>query len=155
MEKRLKDYLAATDRLLSSLSNPQTHGTAAAALTDDTAKTGAEQEALLSEHLVQIRFFQHERLIHLIVTCLFAVLAVAVFLSLYFAFDPGLLLLFLALFVLLVPYIRHYYILENGVQRMYAQYDRMRQIFGRYSAFAGQSEPRRHKEAHAGGRNAR
>ena len=25
--------------------------------------------------------------------------------------------------ILLVPYIRHYYILENEVQKMYAQYD--------------------------------
>ena len=29
------------------------------------------------------------------------------------------------LMVLLIPYIRHYYILENEVQKMYAQYDRI------------------------------
>ena len=29
------------------------------------------------------------------------------------------------LLILLFPYINHYYLLENGVQKMYAQYDRM------------------------------
>ena len=27
--------------------------------------------------------------------------------------------------ILLFPYINHYYLLENGVQKMYEQYDRM------------------------------
>ena len=31
-------------------------------------------------------------------------------------FTPGLLALFVALMVLLIPYIMHYYLLENGVQ---------------------------------------
>jgi hypothetical protein len=31
----------------------------------------------------------------------------------------------IAIFVLLIPYINHYYLLENSVQRMYVQYDRM------------------------------
>jgi hypothetical protein len=30
--------------------------------------------------------------------------------------------------ILLIPYIRHYYILENEVQKMYGQYDRMRRL---------------------------
>ena len=38
-------------------------------------------------------------------------------------FNTGLLLLFLALMVLLIPYIWHYYLLENSVQKMYRQYD--------------------------------
>ena len=29
------------------------------------------------------------------------------------------------LFVLLIPYVMHYYLLENSVQRMYRQYDEM------------------------------
>ena len=36
-----------------------------------------------------------------------------------------LLVLFVALLVLLIPYIAHYYILENGVQKMYRQYDEL------------------------------
>jgi hypothetical protein len=37
----------------------------------------------------------------------------------------GLTALFVALLILLIPYIRHYYLLENGVQKMYKQYDEM------------------------------
>lgn len=80
---------------------------------------------LCKQHLIQIRFFQHERLIHLIVTCLFAILSFAVFITLLFSFSMELLLLFAALLVLLIPYIRHYYFLENGVQKLYTQYDRL------------------------------
>ena len=31
----------------------------------------------------------------------------------------------IALLVLLIPYVMHYYLLENSVQKMYEQYDRM------------------------------
>ena len=82
-------------------------------------------EEEVKKHLVQIGFFMHERLIHLIVTVLFAVLTVGV--ALFFVASPGIpiLLLFDMLLVLLVPYIMHYYLLENGVQKMYEQYDEL------------------------------
>lgn len=119
MEKRLKNYLAAVDTLLRGFS-------------EETGEAGAERRealnGLIADHLVQIGFFQHERLIHLIVTCLFAVLTFAVFFALLAFFNIGLTVLFAALLVLLVPYIRHYYILENGVQRMYVQYDCMKEL---------------------------
>lgn len=79
--------------------------------------------ALLSEHLVQIGFFQHERLVHLIVTVLFAFLAfMTVITEIITDFLP-LLGLFALLLVLLIPYVKHYYLLENEVQKMYVQYD--------------------------------
>ena len=109
MRKRMTDYMKQMDEVLSA------------------EKAQTDYEKLRAEHLIQIQFFQHERLIHLIVTCLFAVMAIAVFLTLLFVFSIGLLLLFGALMVLLIPYIRHYYFLENGVQRMYEQYDRLRE----------------------------
>lgn len=115
MEKRLKNYLAAMDRLLASLE--------AAHSNSSSNKPSAED--MLRGHLTQLQFFQHERLVHLIVTCLFAVLTFAVFFALLFTMNAGLFVLFAALLVLLIPYIRHYYILENGVQRMYGQYDRL------------------------------
>ena len=80
-------------------------------------------EELLSEHLVQIGFFQHERLIHLIVTVLFALLAVMSIIASLLIPEWVVLLLCLMFFVLLIPYIRHYYILENGVQKLYEYYD--------------------------------
>ena len=82
----------------------------------------------MEEHLNQIGFFQHERLIHLIVTVTFALLEMlAIFLN---VISDRLfsLLLPVVILILLVPYIRHYYILENEVQKMYVQYDRMLRI---------------------------
>ena len=70
----------------------------------------------------------HERLIHLIVTVLFAVLEFMAFLFTLIAPGIGTILLVFAVLVLLVPYIRHYYLLENEVQKMYVQYDRLEKL---------------------------
>lgn len=85
-----------------------------------------DREAFLKEMLVQIHFFQHERFIHLIVTVLFALLAVISILGSLIIQELVVLLLCLMFFVLLIPYIRHYYILENGVQKLYEYYDKIR-----------------------------
>lgn len=77
------------------------------------------------KHLIQINFFMHERLIHLIVTFLFAILTVVGCMAFVIFEKISLLVLALAFMVLLVPYIKHYYLLENSVQKMYDQYDRM------------------------------
>lgn len=82
-----------------------------------------EKVSFLQEMLVQIGFFQHERLIHLIVTVLFAILAVMSILASLMIQELAVLLLCLMFFVLLIPYIRHYFILENGVQKLYEYYD--------------------------------
>ena len=37
----------------------------------------------------------------------------------------------LVILVLLVPYLRHYYLLENGTQRLYALYDRLWKRMGK------------------------
>lgn len=91
-----------------------------------TIESGCLQvETLRQEHLTQISFFQHERLVHLIVTVTFAILEMlAVLIALLF---PGVatLLLVIVVMILLIPYIRHYFILENEVQKMYGQYDRL------------------------------
>ena len=107
MKKRILAYLAATDRLLG---HP-----------DKDADWNAE----IGKHVQQIEFFMHERLIHLIVTALFAVLAFLVLFQLLNSFTIVMAVLFAALMCLLVPYIMHYYLLENSVQKMYEQYDRM------------------------------
>ena len=127
MKKRIKAYLDFIDKILS-------HDIPVTACFDidsnhrqsakkDVIPTRKEYEALLQRHLEQIQFFQHERLIHLIVTVLFAALTFAVFFVLLFSPSPGLFILLLALLILLVPYIMHYFLLENGVQKMYLQYD--------------------------------
>jgi hypothetical protein len=82
-------------------------------------------EGLREEHLARIAFFQHERLAHLIVTALFALLELISVALAVLSFSAALLFLCAAFLVLLIPYICHYYCLENEVQRLYAQYDRI------------------------------
>lgn len=89
--------------------------------------SGLTYEQILEEHKVQLGFFMHERLVHLLVTLTFALAAFGTFFVLMVAFTPVLLVLFAAIMILLVPYILHYYLLENGVQKMYRQYDALRE----------------------------
>lgn len=74
---------------------------------------------LLTYHDKQIKWMQHERLVHLIV-----MLFVCFFTLIIFAFAvirPSLsaILLFVILLILSVAYILHYFRLENGVQKWY------------------------------------
>ena len=94
-------------------------------LAEDENECRQNYETLIKQHLIQIDFFMHERLVHLLVTLAFAIFGFMIFLALVTNFQPGLLLLFAAILVLLIPYIMHYYLLENGVQKMYRQYDEM------------------------------
>jgi len=85
--------------------------------------TKEERKQLLKYHVRRVRDFQHERLIHLLVTFFFAFLLLGSFVAwaaLPFStlFWP-LTALVTILFVLEVAYIRHYYQLENGVQSLY------------------------------------
>ncbi len=108
MEKRLKRYLEMYQRVA------------------EGEKEVADKVAFREEMLVQIQFFQHERLIHLIVTVLFAILAVLSILANLIITEWAVLALCVMFFVLLIPYVRHYYILENGVQKLYEYYDKIR-----------------------------
>lgn len=107
MKERILNYRKSIDQLLE---NPN---------------SGTDWAHILNTHLDQIAFFQHERLIHLIVTALVAVLMVMCIGIAIIAGQPTVFLLALPLFILLVPYIAHYYLLENEVQKMYGQYDRL------------------------------
>lgn len=84
-------------------------------------------EEIISEHLIKIGFFQHERLIHLLVTLFYAL-----FVFIFFAFTVYLSFMFLIvvliLLVFLVFYISHYFYLENSVQYMYKQYDKLKKL---------------------------
>ena len=107
MKKRILDYMKKIELLLG---NPP---------------EDVDWDEEIKKHLVQIEFFMHERLVHLIVTMVFAILTV---LSILYAINNatiGMLMLIVAFMVLLIPYIMHYYLLENGVQHMYKQYDEM------------------------------
>lgn len=105
MKERILNYVAETDKLI------QSH-----------KKVTKER---LEYHLIQIEQFQHERLIHLIVTVFVGLLAMAFFLFGLLIENIGLLIVFLALICLFIPYILHYYLLENNVQKLYTQYDEL------------------------------
>ena len=107
MEKRILNYRKLMDKILE--------------------KTGEKWQKILKEHLVQVGFFQHERLIHLIVTVTFAIMEIISIVATVVSGYMWLMALDFVLMILLVPYVRHYYILENEVQKMYVQYDRLLQ----------------------------
>lgn len=112
MAERIQQYLKYIDELLAN------------------APEGTDFSEEAKKHLIQIAFFAHERFIHLIVTVIFALLTVIIFL--YIMSNPQAMLFILLLFfmILLIPYIRHYYLLENSVQKMYEQYDEMLRLAG-------------------------
>jgi len=89
-------------------------------------------EALTAEDLLSVRthigFFQHERLVHELVMILFALLTVGGILFLIVVPDVAVVALDVLFFALLVPYVKHYYGLENGVQRLYEAYEKLEKL---------------------------
>jgi hypothetical protein len=86
-------------------------------LKDNENKT--DWEKVLENHRVQIGFLQHERLIHLLVTLTFGI-GFLVTIAVALAIDGVVLgMASILLLILLVPYIFHYFKLENGVQKLY------------------------------------
>lgn len=80
----------------------------------------------IENHLTKIKFFQHERLIHLLVTLtygIFLFLSVIIFTKIWLF----VIVIYIALIFLLF-YVRHYFFLENNVQYLYKQYDKMKNI---------------------------
>lgn len=110
MKNRILSYMAYMDDLLY----------------EDRQELKLDYDRLIQDHLQQLAFFMHERQVHLYVMILFALLAMADFFVMVISFENGLVILFFALLVLLIPYIMHYYLLENSCQYMYQQYDEMK-----------------------------
>ena len=110
MRKRLVSYRKRIDKLLND------------------APSETNWNEVIQEHLVQVAFFQHERLIHLLVTLAFALMELGSAITAMITAQPLAAILALLLLALLVPYIVHYYFLENETQKLYAQYDRMLEL---------------------------
>lgn len=106
MAKYLKDYVKYIDDIL----NNNKH---------------KDLDVLIDEHLIKIQFFQHERLIHLLVTLFYGIFTLAMFafinVNVLFVI-PAILLMIILLF-----YVKHYFLLENSVQYLYKQYDIMKE----------------------------
>jgi hypothetical protein len=85
----------------------------------DSGADGTDWARLARFHRAQVGYLQHERLVHLLVTLFFGLCALLTLL--FLLLHPQVLVgvLLLLLLVLLVPYLVHYYRLENGVQRWY------------------------------------
>jgi hypothetical protein len=80
---------------------------------------------VMQNHLNKISFFQHERLIHLLVTLAFAILTMISFIFLFINPTLPTAILTGLFLILLIPYIFHYHFLENSIQKMYKQYDKL------------------------------
>lgn len=134
MGERLKKYLKKTEELVECLTQEAEGKKGEGERAETDSAQGNEKfrlrlEKEKAELLIQIGFFQHERLIHLVVTVLFALMTILVFLVAMtnFALWTGVLLLLLL--VLLIPYIKHYYLLENGTQKLYQYYDKLEELY--------------------------
>lgn len=104
MTKQLKIYFSFISSTLANLSQ-------------DTDKTYIED--ILQLHNMQIHYFQHERLIHLLITLFFActfftsIICTAIWPSWQF------MTLNIIVLILLAFYIQHYFFLENTIQKLY------------------------------------
>lgn len=113
MKKRVLAYLKYVDELITMYKD-----------NEDEVQNSMDQA--LKDHLVQISFFAHERIIHLIVTITFAILTMLSLILTITSEEITAFALTIGFLVLLIPYIKHYYLLENSVQRMYEQYDELK-----------------------------
>lgn len=80
------------------------------------------------ELLQRIKFYAHERLVHLIITMSFAIFLLLALLMYFVSKNTGVLALAALLLILLVPYVKHYYFLENSVQKMYTYYYKVEKL---------------------------
>lgn len=80
------------------------------------------------ELLQRIAFYQHERIVHLIVTMSFGVFFMLSLILYMNVGGVGLLLLTILFLAMLAAYIKHYYFLENSVQKMYQYYFKVEKL---------------------------
>lgn len=130
-EKFIKSEIEKFEHKLKGLGSEK----GSAAIQDDIQK-------LNYYHQKTVRDFQHERLIHLIVTLFFAGLLLLSIATIFlFAFlpvaylDTPLSTLSLTICVFLFPteifYVRHYYQLENGTQKLYELSKKLYELMSR------------------------
>lgn len=112
MTKQIKDYLEHLRLFL------------------DEEHTAEEYSRELERLRVRIGFFSHERIVHMFIMLAFAIFFLLTFFVSLSAESVGLYILAALFLVLLVPYIKHYYFLENSVQKMYLIYNKIESLSG-------------------------
>ena len=103
---------------------------------DEQMKNAPEDKTrdVLAEFETKISYFQHERLIHLMVTLAFAAFLLFSIFCLFVLpveFLVAGILLTLIFFGLTIGYVMHYYFLENSVQEMYHMRDEIRSFLNK------------------------
>jgi len=111
MKQYIKEYMESVDKFIAG---------------DMKNSNAKDLERYLKEFDMKLSEFQHERLIHLLVTLAFAMFMLF---ELYAAF--ALMNLFsgvaaILMLILTIAYVFHYYFLENSVQAMYKQRDKIK-----------------------------
>src|SRR5262245_60843023 len=109
-------------------------------MAEEALKRGGELRVFRAYHERQIRYLQAERLAHLLVMLSVAFFAVGALLALLVRPSMETAALLGLLLVLLVPYLFHYFRLENATQRWYRLARRLDRAIGR---LPGWSEPGR------------
>lgn len=82
-------------------------------------------EYIKAEHIKQIEFIQHERLIHFLVTMMFAIIEFICLAIFLITSNMAVLILIILILGLLIPYIAYYYYLENHTQKLYLLYSQI------------------------------
>lgn len=112
MRKRMTEYMSYMEKLLENEIDEK------------------EYEIIKKDFMTQIQFFQNERLIHLMVTLAFAMIAIVSVVFNFYAQNLILGIFSLGVVGMLIPYLNHYFFLERGVQKMYTYYDKLIKLEG-------------------------
>ena len=107
MGRYIKDYMKYIEKIL------------------DGDDADVDYEKLRIDFLLKTEFFQHERLVHFLVTFM---VIIALFISVLYIFMTGLQLMSVLSRILLgltAAYLAYYYFIENAVMKMYRLYDRI------------------------------
>ena len=104
MKKYIKEYISEIDKKI-----------------NDNHKFSSDE---IDDFLFKMKLFQKERIIHLVIT-----LSYVFFTILFLFITKYIFAMFIIFFILLIFdsfYVYHYFFLENSVQYMYKQYDKIK-----------------------------
>jgi hypothetical protein len=112
MEKYFKSYIAEIEEII------KTH------------PDNADYDKLSKEMLVKLQFLQHERLMHLLVLILFTLGLFGMMTAAIITEMPFFYIGLLVALGFVLPYVIHYYFLENTAQKFYSLYDKITGFLG-------------------------
>jgi hypothetical protein len=129
MEKLLLSHIRFIEQQLATLEATVTAtATSTTGAPPSHAARREQLRALLAYHLAQTQAFQHERLVHLLVTFFFALLLAGAVIGALIWPVWQLLAVALILAITEIFYLRHYYALENNTQKLYTLTQRLHEL---------------------------